>query len=210
MWQQLNSTSCDIQTHKTGHADWETSGSLKAPSPNFQMNHSPQRNSQFNLKMLPIKFRISKEPKLILTSPSYVNEKKTPLLLKPLKQGMYALQWAQTKWKRLICTVIDNAGIPFLIHITIRSKLTASGWSTEKLTTIVAPASFIPFSLRSSLRICDAKQVSLAVAGHTLFIAWCDITVSGPRVSNVLEKSMVAVGSRVGKFVNVILFWNLF
>ena len=30
MWQQLISASCDIQTHRTGHTDWETGGSLIA------------------------------------------------------------------------------------------------------------------------------------------------------------------------------------
>ena len=39
MWQQLISASCDIQTHRTGHTDWETRGSLMARLPNFQMNH---------------------------------------------------------------------------------------------------------------------------------------------------------------------------
>ena len=39
MWQQLISASCNIQTHRTGHTDWETGGALMAPLPNFQMNH---------------------------------------------------------------------------------------------------------------------------------------------------------------------------
>ena len=39
MWQQLISASCDIQTHRTGHTDWETGGSLIARLPNFQTNH---------------------------------------------------------------------------------------------------------------------------------------------------------------------------
>ena len=39
MWQQLITASCDIQTHRTGHTNWETGGSLVARLPNFQMNH---------------------------------------------------------------------------------------------------------------------------------------------------------------------------
>ena len=30
---------CDIQTHRTGHTDWETGGSRMVCLPDFQMNH---------------------------------------------------------------------------------------------------------------------------------------------------------------------------
>ena len=33
------STSCDIQTHRTGHTDRETGGSRMVRLPDFQMNH---------------------------------------------------------------------------------------------------------------------------------------------------------------------------
>ena len=38
-WQQLISTSCNIQTHRTSHKNWERGDSLLARLPNFQMNH---------------------------------------------------------------------------------------------------------------------------------------------------------------------------
>ena len=54
MWQQLIIVSYIIQTHRIGHTDWETGGSLMACLPNFQMKHGDSR----------IKFLICKEPKL--------------------------------------------------------------------------------------------------------------------------------------------------
>ena len=66
MWQQLISANCDIQTHRTGHTDWETRGSLMARLPNFQMNHGDSGILSLTYR-LDATNQIRKEPKLILT-----------------------------------------------------------------------------------------------------------------------------------------------